>query len=249
MRAKGILLLWSILFSFVCKGEDTLVTDTPTNHLTDTSFNEVFYSDTIDVRKFRDGYKEKYGGDDFNYQEKAKEKSAWVKFLERLFKNTGENISGGFMLFFIWLIRVIVLICILYGVYILVSVLMGKEGAWFFSKKSDAKGLTYGITEEDIAGTDYLELLDAAVANQDFRTAVRYYYLYTLQKLSGQGHIDFHRDKTNTDYRYEIKDKKLAGAFNYVSYIYDYTWYGAFDMSASDYSIASDAFDDTLKMI
>ena len=249
MKLKMIILYWIMLFANVSNGQDTLLVDQSGEIDTyDNAVQGFLDADSIKLRHFRDGYKEKYGSDDFNYTEKKEEKSAFIKFLERLFRNTAENTGGGMALVFIWLIRIILLLCILYGVYVLVSVLMGKEGTWFF-KKSDVKRLTYGITEEDIAGTDYHEWIQKAVKDGDFRSAVRYHYLFTLQKLSGKGHIDFHRDKTNTDYRYEIKDKKLAGAFGYVSYIYDHAWYGAFDMNEGDYRLAAVAFDDTIKMI
>lgn len=249
MKLKMILLYWFTLFVYVGNGQDTLLVDQPGKIDTSVSTVQGFMdADSIELRYFRGGYKEKYGSDDFNYKEKKEEKSAFIKFLERLFRNTAENTGGSMALVFIWLIRIILLLCILYGVYVLVSVLMGKEGTWFF-KKSDVKRLTFGMTEEDIAGTNYQEWIQTAVKDGDFRSAVRYYYLFTLQKLSGKGHIDFHKDKTNTDYRYEIKDKKLAGAFGYVSYIYDHAWYGAFYMDEGDYRLAAVAFDDTIKMI
>jgi len=250
MKLKIIIVFWCTLLSFVSNGQDTLLMDTSEEMETasDIFVNDSFDADTLELRQFRDGYKEKYGSNDFDYKEKKEEKSAFVKLLERLFRNSTENTDGGTALFFIWLFRIIILICILYGVYVLVSVMMGKKGTWFF-KKSDVKRLTYGIAEEDIAGTDYHQLIQSAVNDSDFRSAVRYHYLFTLQKLSGKGHIDFHRDKTNTDYRYEIKEKNLAGAFGYVSYIYDHAWYGAFDMTERDYRMASVAFDDTIKMI
>lgn len=251
MKGNILLLFLGTLFSLFVKGQDLLVVDTSAGieMLTDLPSEDFYLEDTVEIRNFREGFQEKYGSDDFDYKEQNKEKGALAKFLERLFRNADDSTVGGVAIFFIWLIRIIILLCILYAVYVLVNVIMGKEGAWFFSKKSDAKSLTYGISEEDISGTNYNELIESAVSNGDFRSAVRYYYLLTLQKLSGKGHIDFHKDKTNTDYGYEIKDKKLAYAFGYVSYIYDHAWYGAFDMTDRDYHKASVAFDDTIKMI
>ena len=250
IKSKSMVFIFS-LFSLYLSGKDStisvpMVVDTLVSAL---SYQDKLPQDTFELRHFRNGFEHKYGSSDFDYREEINEKSAFRRFLERLFSESADNKSGGLGTFLVWLIRIVMVLALLYGVYIIISVLIGKEGNWFFVKKSDLKKLSYGIHEDEIKGTDYSKLIQSSEKNGDFRSAVRYRYLLLLQRLSGKGIIDFHRDKTNTDYKYEIKDKSLSASFDYVSYIYDHTWYGAFDMSPVEYQMASIAFDDTIKMI
>jgi hypothetical protein len=67
--------------------------------------------------------------------------------------------------------------------------------------------------------------------------------------MSHKNIIELHKDKTNSDYQYEIKNAPLRQSFGYLSYIYDYAWYGEFEVSRSDYEHAAKAFDETLQMI
>lgn len=248
MKQVIIYIWWFILLPFVIsaqEGSQNYVV-TPLNPGDSLKTEE---ADTMAVpfsnsRTFSPGFKEKYKGDEFDYTE-SKEKSAFARFLESLFNRESSHVSGPMGQFLIWLIRAIILIAALYGVYILVTVLMGKEGNWLFGKKSDLRSLTYGHDDADIATSDYMSLIENAVSKSDYRQAVRYQYLYLLQRLAGHGIITLHREKTNTDYRYEIRDKNLADAFSYVSYIYDHAWYGAFEMTDAEYRLASAAFNDT----
>lgn len=225
-------------------------------HLDDTTYLEhepetlPTQKDSIVDRTFKADFKQKYTDKSFDYVEPKHKKSAFEKFLEWLFNNPSKSESkGSFSAFWAWLIYGIIGIALIYTIYILVSVLLGKKGAWLIFKKSDDKGVFYGDDEEAILETDYNALINSAIASGDFRLAVRYHYLLVLQKLAAKGIITLHQDKTNSDYRYEIKDKKLNQSFGYISYIYDYTWYGAFDMGRFEYEMASGAFDETTNMI
>ena len=76
MKLKMIILYWIMLFANVSNGQDTLLVDQSGE--IDTYVNAVqgfLDADSIKLRHFRDGYKEKYGSDDFNYTEKKEEKS------------------------------------------------------------------------------------------------------------------------------------------------------------------------------
>ena len=79
--------------------------------------------------------------------------------------------------------------------------------------------------------------------------AIRYYYLWTLKKLSERNIIEWHVDKTNTDYLYEIQSKELKDNFQYLSYLYNYIWYGEFEMNDITFNQAQKAFEKTLQSL
>jgi len=67
-----------------------------------------------------------------------------------------------------------------------------------------------------------------------------------LKSLSDKNTIEWDIEKTNSDYIREIKDNKLKQDFQFLSYIFEYSWYGEFELNDNDFSKAEAAF---LKLI
>ena len=72
-------------------------------------------------------------------------------------------------------------------------------------------------------------------------------YLKCLKVLANKKTIEWHFDKTNTDYLNEIKDSKLKVLFKRVSYIYDYVWYGEFPIDADGFNRNTSDFNKLIK--
>ena len=89
------------------------------------------------------------------------------------------------------------------------------------------------------------ELIDAALKAQNYRLAVRFYYLLLLQKLAQKDIIDWQVQKTNADYVYEIKNEVLRTDFTRLTRIYDFIWYGNFEVSQNAFSKAEQEFKKT----
>lgn len=215
----------------------------------DTIVSHDIPSNTYMQRHFYKNYKDKYTSDEFNYTEKPKKKGWLSRFFEWLSERESNQSSGSLAAILVWTFRILVSLIIIYGVYIAVSVLMGKEGAWIFAQKSDKIVLTYGIDEKELKSTDYEIFFNNACGLGDYRMAVRYRYLMLLQHLSSTGNIKYHPEKTNTDYSHEIKSRELSDLFIYLTYIYDHTWYGAFCISEHEFSKTISEFDRTSKMM
>ncbi|MCK0132296.1 DUF4129 domain-containing protein [Flavobacteriaceae bacterium F08102] len=96
---------------------------------------------------------------------------------------------------------------------------------------------------------DLSELREAAIADKKYRLAVRYYYLSVLQRLSDKDYIDWHQDKTNEDYLAELSEKSLKEAFERSTYLYDFVWYGNFEIDKEHFEKARQDFESLLKRI
>jgi len=96
--------------------------------------------------------------------------------------------------------------------------------------------------EEIIKEADLDRLIKEAVTEKDFRLAIRYYYLKALKLLLDKDLISWHPDKTNRDYVNELKDRQLKPAFNNLTFIYDYVWYGKYTPSDKDFIEIKDKF-------
>ena len=60
-------------------------------------------------------------------------------------------------------------------------------------------------------------LISEAESNNNYRLAIRYYYLWLLKGLSEKEIIDYDPEKTNSDYQYEIKTPEISEQFAYTS--------------------------------
>lgn len=200
-------------------------------------------------RHFTPGYKSKYTTDEFDYERKEnnKKRSKWEEFLHWLadfFSSDGRADGQGLSVGQI-LKRVGAVIIVLGVIYFIVRALIKKEGYWIFGKaKKNITANDIGI--ENIETTDFSSLINSTLQNGDFRLGIRYYYLWLLKLLAYNNAIKWHKDKTNSDYLYEIKDENLRARFKYLSYIYDYSWYGEFAVNKDDFAKAEKVFLQTI---
>ncbi|PZR21208.1 MAG: DUF4129 domain-containing protein, partial [Flavobacterium psychrophilum] len=166
-------------------------------------------------------------------------------FLDSLFssgsKATGTSAFGIFM-------RILAFLLIGFVVYMIVRIILKKENMWIFGRSSK-KIQSNDITIENIHELDFNKLTEETKNEGNYRLAIRYYYLWVLKKLSSREIIDWHWDKTNSDYLYEIKDNTLRKDFEYLSYLYDYSWYGEFPIDSDAFIKAEKAFRKTLNTI
>jgi hypothetical protein len=203
-------------------------------------------------RSFGTNLKEKYNSPEFKYESKTKAKSAWdrfwdavARFFEDLFRiGNNDGVSSSLDIF----LKITALIIIVAVVYMIVRIILKKEGMWIFGR-SRKNIKVQDITEEDIHHMDFRDLIHNTKKAQDYRLAVRYYYLWLLKKLSANEVIDWHWDKTNSDYLYEIKNTMLKKDFEYLSYVYDYSWYGDFPIDEAAFAKAEKAFLKTLNTL
>ncbi|MEO6731068.1 MAG: hypothetical protein ABIN01_07610 [Ferruginibacter sp.] len=89
---------------------------------------------------------------------------------------------------------------------------------------------------------DYEKLIARAAGNSNYRMAVRYHYLQSLQKLSLKGAIKLTADKTNYEYLNELSGKSYKKAFASLTLHYEYVWYGEFQIDKDLYNTIQNKF-------
>lgn len=198
-------------------------------------------------RTFDADFKERYSGNKYDYEGKKiitntpagsgkyedyKNKKPQIKEDD----NRGFSLNLGPLS---WLFYLALFVAVIFLIYILLN--EGGSG-WFSSKGHKKIETSEDITSENIENADIISLINRAENNQDYRLAIRYYYLLVLKTLTIKKHIKFEDDKTNAEYLNDIKSKPFSAAFEYTSYLYNYIWYGEFPLDVQQYNQAKDKF-------
>lgn len=123
----------------------------------------------------------------------------------------------------LWVVAILAVVAIIYIIF------RGKWGWVFSGKKFKKKKEEYSIYEENIHTINFTDEIELAVQQKNYRKATRLFYLKSLKLLSDSGEIDWKLNKTNTDYKWEIKDKLTRSEFEYLSTMFEYIWYGEFE--------------------
>ena len=198
-------------------------------------------SSQVEVRtipiKTLDGYK---ADKNFQYQQQVPEgMSVWDRFWRWFWQKVGAlmEISGvktGLKVFMYVAPVVIFIFAILR--------FMGMEKVMLWVSGNKSSNPAFDIHEEDIYGIDFNEVIAGAIAEGRYRDAIRWHYLKVLRTLSDLGRINWNKHKTNYDFAHDLADTPLVNGFTDITRLYEYAWYGEFQVSEQEYDQVKDHF-------
>jgi hypothetical protein len=208
------------------------------------------FVDTANIRivEWNADFRDKYLSDkDFVYEQHTDTRNFLIRFfqkvkyyLQKLFSWFSFDNSAGFNWMIIKILSVLILI---FAVYFISKILINKQGKWMQTKDNVAVALDLENTEQLIQEADFKQLIAEMEQAENSRQAIRLYYLWLLKELQLARKIKFQPEKTNADYTFEISDSKLREQFTYLSYLYNYIWYGEFSINQTEYLSAKAAFE------
>lgn len=222
-----------------------------------TAFATSLFQDPDQMRRFDADFKSRYQDDRFDYTGRAVvrhtrsgsgmyESYKNGEVTEENLQTEDDNNQNDFQMnlgpigWFFYLAIALAVIALVY--------LVLKEGGsgLFSSKRNKSIQLNDDITAENIENADIDALISQAENDTNYRLAIRYYYLLTLKTLSRNKLIKFEEDKTNAEYLSELQHTTHSKAFGYISYLYNYIWYGEFPVDLKAYQKAKTHFNDFL---
>ncbi len=207
-------------------------------------------------RSFSDDLNQKYSEKVFDYNrdyQLMQEPNWWQKlkrwFAEKIqklfnFKNAGQAIK-----IVEWIVKIVGFLLIIFVIYKIVRAFINEKGIWIFGRTSDAIEIVSRDLEQNLFQTDFNQLIAEAIAKKQYRLAVRYYYLATLKKMATAELIQWHPEKTNLDYYRELKNSEHKVNFRHLSYLYEYCWYGEFDLNENQFQTGEQSFKNFIKTI
>lgn len=192
--------------------------------------------------------------DDFIYEREPQDLSYWEDLgnwfsdkLERFMRWVfGDYEANRFLVGLLGALPFIFLACIL-GLIVYLFIRYNPLGRYL--KTSEEPSVLMSTEEDIIRHKDIPLLIDHALRDKNYRLAVRYAYLLIIKKLTEADLIDYRFEKTNTDYIKELENEDVKEGFGQITRLYDFIWYGNFDIVEEDYKKAQSTFDKLNKLL
>lgn len=201
-------------------------------------------SSKIIPKQFSENLSEKYSGNEFDYDTMEGEAENFLgRAINWFFNKLGEIFGIHLSPEMYQIIKFFIYgLLIVFALYILVKLLVGDNASSFFSRKSKMVA-PLNIQEEHIENVDLDSYIKNALKEENYRLAIRYMYLKSLKLLSLNNIINWHFEKTNSDYYREIESEGLKENFKKASYLYENIWYGEYALDKSGFESAKKDFE------
>jgi hypothetical protein len=214
---------------------------------------ETIKMDTINItqKKFNVKNIEKYKSNkEFNYTEQTEKPEP--TFLEKVLNWLGQQ----FLQFLEWLFGVKyakgILATILTALpYIVAGLVLFLLIKFFIKTKiksaisltNNKSVINFSEDEKLLQNADLDALTQKAISDNNYRLAVRFLYLKTLKQLTDKKLVVWEQQKTNEDYTNEITIKQLKNAFEIITRLYDFVWYGNFQINKVQFNTINTDFE------
>jgi len=128
--------------------------------------------------------------------------------------------------------------------FILIGLLIALLGfliyQLFMKTSLDGKGKKVQVILEELAPSEIpkteLELmLERALAEGNYREAVRIYFIFIIKDLSEKEWIRWEKKKTNMSYLIEMRSRSQYDLFNEAVSVFEFVWYGNYKIEKPDF--------------
>ncbi len=210
---------------------------------------------TIDIKKISAEDLQEYHDDPkFNYEIINTEIGWWedlktwignhfLRFFEMVF-GVGEAVGA-----FAFFLKIVPYILLLVLLYLLIRFFINVNAQSLIHNRRNENMVSLSEDEHIIKNEDIQQLIQKAIAEKNYRLAIRYYYLNILKSMSNKEIISWEIQKTNYDYLNEIKALELKQPFTKITRLYDYVWYGDFGIDEPSFLKAQANFSDLHKKL
>lgn len=143
----------------------------------------------------------------------------------------------------------VIVISLLIGLLILTIFKLIDRNVSVNKKVPDSILQAREMTEEELIEQTMDDLIAQAIAAGDYRLAIRFLYIQTIQSLNIYKLIQWKKDKTNKDYLREMRTHEKYKHFRELTLVYEVVWYGDHSIEASRFDAVNGLFNEFNKHI
>ena len=200
---------------------------------------------TVEVRVPSQKKIDRFNNDEtYQYEEESYSLSLFERFmwwlLEKIFGKLKftevQSMTSNFWNYFLTPLAILILIFVILK-------LLGVNYSGIFRRNNKSMDLDYHIDDEDVNSSRFEEMFAKALQDKNYRLAIRYLYLMSLQKLNDNQLISWHPNKTNHSYIEELStNKSLQVLFKEKVYLFELIWYGEYPIKEVEFDQIQHSF-------
>jgi Domain of unknown function (DUF4129) len=196
-------------------------------------------SSNLQLRKFNSTALNKYLTDpEFNYHTENNTNDSWWdrfwewvwRMIEKLFGGKKASSSSSYTSPFIKYLFLALFAGLI--IYLIIKI-VGVEN--IFNRESKEINIPYSESLENIHEITFDTEIEKAMAQRNYRLAVRLLYLRCLKQLNDARLIDWKIEKTNSAYLNELSNSEQRQFFNILTKQFEYVWYGDFPIDVQSF--------------
>lgn len=192
-------------------------------------------------RSFRmDPYQDiikRYETDDFVYSENIKDRvSALQRILARLADWIGSITPDNPYKFREEFGYVFAFLAVIALAFILYKILYNKNQYFIKHREEDTELDVLAYVERNLMNSNLEPHIQEAIKNKNYALGIRYLQLLNIQKLAHADHIKWKQSKTNAEFAQEIRNEQLRRGFLECARIFDYVWFGQFELTKANFT-------------
>ena len=198
-------------------------------------------SSRLELKQFKQSEINSYKKDRaFHYRDTGPQESGLMAiisyYIERFLRSIFGSRVGGTSVY-----SIILYLLMIFGVIMIIFhfLRISPQG---LLRRSSASIAAESMDADNIHDNDFDKLIHQAASQQNYRLAVRFWYLKMLKILSDAELIKWQISKTNYDYYYELKQQALRNEFLTLTNTFENSWYGNHDLSSERYNEAQASF-------
>jgi hypothetical protein len=105
------------------------------------------------------------------------------------------------------------------------------------------------VIPTEIPKTELELMLEKALQKEDYREAIRVYFIFIIRGLIVKDWIEWEKEKTNFSYLMEMRDKPLSAEFESTVSVYEIVWYGKREITKEEYKTLEPRFKNLTKKL
>ena len=202
----------------------------------------------VEVRILDDELLNKYKNNtDFNYESGPEEADDWITKIKNWINQqiallrTSET--------YLILIDYFYYGLMIIGLFLIIRGLIKADRRGLLFGKTNSNKIHMIETEEDISSMNFDELIFSAMESRNYKLAIRYLFLKSLQQLSDKGFIELRNNKTNYQYLSEINNNQIANLFRRTTLRFEWVWYGDFPVDENIMKTSQNEFNDLFGLV
>lgn len=181
-------------------------------------------------------YEDQDNSETFDYYEKPSDQKSAPPKPKRKSDSSSVNVSSGALSFFqilLIIIGVALLSFLIY--YFFMRYQEDKDGSKVDMNFDD-------LTPSEIPKSELERRLEEALNRNDYREAVRIYFIFIIKDLSDKNWITWEKKKTNISYLIEMRGKPQYDLFNRSVSVFEVVWYGNYTIDQKSFNEVEPTF-------